>query len=151
MKPSILIVALLAAGVVACERRQVRVPSSDPTATPAFTAIPSIVFGPTPHPSQIDWEGRAREVHIGMRRSEVERLLPSYWRPPVAGEDFRRFATTTTITGGGQGVRYHVGEDVVATVHYDYTGVPRDNSGTATSYSSPDNQVTAPVQIERIK
>jgi hypothetical protein len=56
--------------------------------------------------------------------------------------------------GGGQAVRYHVAEEVLATVYYDYTGIARDSSGTATGadhYSSPDNQVTAPVLIERTR
>lgn len=66
-------------------------------------------------------------------------------------EDVARFSTMTTGTGGGQSVRYHVSEDVVVTVSYDYTGVPRDASGTALGYSSPDNAVTAPVRIEQAR
>ncbi len=86
-----------------------------------------------------------------MRRADVERLLPSYWRLPEDGEDSRRFMVVTMGTGGGQGVRYHVSENVEASVSYDYTGVPRDAKGTATDYTSPENKVTAPVQIVRSK
>jgi len=106
---------------------------------------------PIPDQDHIDWEARAREVRVGMRRADVERLLPAYWRPPEDGEDSRRFMLITMGTGGGQGVRYHVSENVEASVSYDYTGVPRDANGTATNHSSPENRVTAPVQIVRSK
>ena len=127
---------------------RVQSPEPAPAASPA--PKPSITFGPTPDTNKIYWEQRAKEVKIGMRRAEVERLLPSYSRPTVPGEDFRRFSTLTGGTGGGQGVRYHVSEDVEVIVSYDYTGVPRgDATGTAIDCSSPENRVTAPVQIER--
>ena len=143
MKTTPLIVGLLVLITAGCERRMVRVQSPEPASTPSFT------FGPTPDPNRINWEQRAKQIHIGMRRAEVERLLPPYSRPTAAGEDFRRFSTNTTINGGGQGVSYHVSDDIVVIVSYDYSGVPRDASGTTTDYSRPDNLVTAPVRIER--
>ena len=96
MKTAPLIVGLLVFVTAGCERRMVRVQSPEPASTPSFT------FGPTPDPNRINWEQRAKQIHIGMRRTEVERLLPPYSRPTAAGEDFRRFATDITRTGGGK-------------------------------------------------
>ena len=133
---------LLCLVLVGCERKVERIQP------PASAATPSITFGPTPNPNLIDWEGRAKQIQIGTRRAEVERLLPEYWRPPITVEDRRRFGTVTVGVGGGQSVSYRVSETVTVIVSYDYTGVPRDALGTATGYSSPENRVVAPVRIQ---
>jgi len=118
-------------------------PPAPPTPAPLIRLIPN--------QDHIDWEARAWQVRIGMRREEVERMLPSYWRLLENDESYRNFSVTTMSIGRSQVVRYHVSENVEAIVYYDSTGVSRDAHGTATSRTSPDNQVTAPVQIVRSK
>lgn len=84
------------------------------------------------------WTARVAQVHVGMRRAEVERILP----PVVAG--YRG----TTITGGAQGVHYYVAPGYSITIFYDYTGVQRDSKGLALFYESPENRVVEAPKLD---
>ena len=86
------------------------------------------------------WQSKATQVTVGMTRAEVEKFLPPHPQSPV----------TTTGTGGGQGVTYWVDANWCVSVAYDYTGVPRDEKGTALDTYSSENRVTrAPVLAQR--
>src|SRR5215216_3376299 len=75
------------------------------------------------------WADRVNQVRVGMRREEVERLLPL----PLTG-----YTEGTTFTGSAQGVQYFVAPGFKITIFYDYTG--------GTHGKSPENIVVqAPV------
>lgn len=87
------------------------------------------------------WMERVAQVRTGMRREEVERILPPYI-PPGGG-----YGAGTTINGGAQGVTYDIAPGYTVIIFYDYTGIPRDATGRALQYQSPDNRVLAPVKL----
>jgi len=87
------------------------------------------------------WTDRVAHVHAGMRREDVERILPPYI--PSGGG----YGATSTISGGAQGVTYDIAPGYTVIVFYDYTGVPRDVTGKALQYQSPDNRLLAPVKL----
>jgi len=87
------------------------------------------------------WQERAAQVQVGMRREEVERILPLYI-PPGGG-----YGAATTITGGAQGVTYNIAPGYRVILFYDYTGIPRDATGKALQYQSPDNRLLEPVKL----
>ena len=93
-------------------------------------SIPSLTPGPTPT-NFIEWEQRAKLIHVGMRREDVERVLLRGSKP-----DFELFGAM----GAGQCETYSLGHDLVASVCYDYNGGRRGK----------DNRATSPVKIGRI-
>jgi hypothetical protein len=96
------------------------------------------------------WRQRVDRVKVGMSRAAVEKLLPPAFPGPTHGE------------GCGQVVTYWVDPAWMLQVDYDYTGVDRDKTGNALSYTSPDNKVRAvptlirkdmpePIKIDSLK
>ncbi|HYC71425.1 MAG TPA: hypothetical protein VEB66_09480 [Opitutaceae bacterium] len=80
------------------------------------------------------WTERVNQVRVGMRREEVERILP---------RARTEYTESTTLSGGAQGVQYYVAPGIKVTIFYDYTGTPR---GSLSAVRSPDNRVIqAPV------
>lgn len=104
-----------------------------------------------PDPSErAKWEAQIKQVHVGMRRAEVERLLPPYRAPNSDGTEFALLpysGLTAGIQGGSQSIQYYVSTGWLVGIAYDYTGIPRDAAGTATKYESPDNRVLAPATL----
>ena len=90
------------------------------------------------------WNERLAQVHVGMRREEVERvLMTDAAGRPRAGRDYEE----ATITGGTQGVRYPVASDYSIIVFYDYTGT--DSANEAHALRSPENRVIEAPRLER--
>jgi hypothetical protein len=88
--------------------------------------------------SSMALRSKVAKISVGMKRSDVERILPSYSGGIGIG------------SGGSQTEIYFVDETWQVSVGYDYTGVPRDENGKALSSMSPDNRVlTAPVLSKR--
>lgn len=87
------------------------------------------------------WEARFNQVRIGMRRAEVERLLPLYVAPPNEAETSPYNIYSVNMAGGGQSILYYVSPGWQVTIFHDYTGVPRDAAGNATDPKSPENRV----------
>ena len=98
------------------------------------------------------WQQMADQVTVGMSRAEVEQLFPP--QPMSSG--------LTIIQGGSQITTYWVDPFWKVSVSYDYTGVPRNNSGKALSHESPENKVLAipiiiredmpkPIKLDSIK
>ncbi len=87
------------------------------------------------------WAERAQQIHVGMRREDVERILPPYV-PPEGG-----YTAKTGFTSSSQGVTYTVAPGYTVIVFYDYTGIPRDADDQASQHYSPDNRVLEPVKI----
>lgn len=87
------------------------------------------------------WTGRANQVRLGMRREEVERLLPPYVFTPGKSEPGPWGYASSTISGGAQAVSYYVAPRFRVTIFYDYTGAERDAGIVSTRHASPDNRV----------
>ena len=88
--------------------------------------------------NSITWSSKVADISVGMKRSDVERILPSGCGGLMIG------------SGGSQTEIYFVDETWQISVGYDYTGIPRDENGKALSSTSPDNRVlTAPVLSKR--
>ena len=85
------------------------------------------------------WRQRVDRVKVGMSRAAVEQLLPPQPASPVQ----------IHMEGCGQVVTYWVDPVWMLHVDYDYTGVARDKSGNALSYTSPDNKVRAVPTLTR--
>ena len=85
------------------------------------------------------WNERMAQVHVGMRREDVERVLMI----DAAGAGY---SGETTITGGAQGVRYPVASDYSIIVFYDYTGSTHLNG--SHSSRSPENRVIEAPKLE---
>ena len=99
-----------------------------------FLASVCVSCSRTPPQSGIDsdaafWQTRASQVHEGMRRVDVERLLP-----PRSGID-------QDGMGGSHSLLYALDSHWMVCICYDHTGVPRDSSGRALSPDSPENRV----------
>ncbi|HLK57931.1 MAG TPA: hypothetical protein VKU00_15295 [Chthonomonadaceae bacterium] len=77
------------------------------------------------------WGEKIAQVKPGMRRSEVEKLLPRS----------RSMVYETFIQGGSQVVAYWLDPHWKVRIAYDYTGIPRNAEGKALSYESADNRV----------
>ena len=90
------------------------------------------------------WQERVAQVHVGMRREEVERILPPY-DPPEGGSTVR-----SGFTSEEQGISYAVAPPYTVFVSYDYTGVPRDAQGKILERYSPDNRLLRPVKLRPI-
>jgi hypothetical protein len=103
-----------------------------------------------PAGERASWEQRIQQVHIGMRRAEVEKFLPQYVAPPTKTSDIIPYSEVLgTITGGSQTVAYYVSPGWRVCVPYDYTGIPRDAAGNATGdLNSPDNRVVGAITLE---
>ena len=82
---------------------------------------------------QAYWEDRASQVHPGMRRAEVERLLQLYQPPEHAaafvGGEFRKDHSGHSETGW-----YCLSPFFSVTIRYDYTGVE------GSPWTSPDQR-----------
>lgn len=89
-----------------------------------------------PVPELKFWMERVAQIHAGMRREEVERILPPQVPPQGGG-----------FTDTSQGITYTVAPGYTVYVQYDYTGVPRDANGKTLGYYSPDNILLAPVKL----
>jgi len=85
------------------------------------------------------WEERAAQVQVGMRREEVERILPHYVPPGGGAGEF------ALISGGAQGVTYNISPDYKVILFYDFTGIPRNATGQ--QFRSQDNRLLAPVKL----
>lgn len=95
----------------------------------------------------IDWPARAATVKVGMRRTEVEKILPKM-RPPRGSRVSRCFVT---VTDSWNAAVYWVAEDWRVTVKYDYSGAVKPvTASTMQDSVGPENRVTAPVRILRI-
>lgn len=81
------------------------------------------------------WMARVAGTHVGMKRGEVERILPPK-DPPRGG-----------FTDTAQGLTYTVAPGYTVIVHYDYAGSPRDAHGKLLDRYSPDNRLLAPVRL----
>lgn len=118
-----------------CERKIARVEPVDSAPTP------SNMLGPAPT-NFIEWEQRAKHIHVGMRREDAEHLLQ---------HDSRHYGLLIGAMGVGQCVTYVVSDDVTVNICYDYTGIERDTSGIAhySPYShSADNRVTRAASVQ---
>jgi hypothetical protein len=96
------------------------------------------------------WKERCEKVKVGMTRAEAEKILPPY-QPVSAGKELLILPYTARVvtgTGSRQAIRYYVSPGWCVVVTYDYTGVARDASGTATEYASPENKVLGPVELQ---
>ena len=94
------------------------------------------------------WTERVNQITVGMRRAEVERILPPYVAPKSNPELARYgYWIEGTISGGAKGIQYYVSPGYKVTVFYDYTGIPRDATGRALSTDSPDSRVIQPVEL----
>ncbi len=90
------------------------------------------------------WEMLARLVKPGMRRADVEKILP-----PFNDRKFMCYVITNG-SGGAQCVFYWVDPDWRVSIFYDRTGVQRDAAGNSLSDSSPDNRVLDEVKVEKL-
>jgi len=91
------------------------------------------------------WTARAQQIDVGMTRADVERILPHY--VPKRSKDFHYSLGGGPFTGSQQTMAYYVAAGYLVIVSYDYTGAPRDAVGNATSHTSPDNRVIAPITV----
>jgi len=87
-----------------------------------------------------EWQTRIEQIHVGMKRGDVERILPPCcWSPHHS-----------IFSGGAQGVTYWVDPHWKVSILYDYTGIPRDSSGQALSHESAENKVlTVPTLLRQ--
>jgi hypothetical protein len=75
------------------------------------------------------WRSMVSQVSVGMKRSDVEQLLP----PKISGIEIG--------TGSRQMETYCLDKTWQISITYDHAGVPRDEKGTALKSTSPDNRV----------
>jgi len=84
------------------------------------------------------WRSKVAQVALGMKRSDVERLLPS------------KIGGYTIESGSCQSELYFLDNGWQISICYDHASVRRDEKGTALESSSPDNRVlTVPVLSKR--
>jgi hypothetical protein len=89
-----------------------------------------------------------KRIQVGMRRAEAEEILSSLRSSRLRNAAIYH-GDETFGSGGAQVVGYVVDKDRVVMIQFDYTDVPRDSSGKATSYYSPENKVTAPATVKK--
>lgn len=92
----------------------------------------------TPH-TRDKWRTKAERVQIGMTRAEVSTLLPRHVQSP----------RIVTGTGSSQSEVFWVDPEWKVTVAYDYTGVQRNEEGTALSDESAANRVVSTPLVTR--
>lgn len=93
------------------------------------------------------WERAIQKVHAGMRRAEVEKLLPPYVAPAAKAPGILPYSSTViNAQGGSQTVAYFVSPGWRVSVPYDYTGIPQDAKGVS-DYRGPDNRVVGDVTL----
>ena len=66
------------------------------------------------------WQRRASKIHPGMRRSEVERLLP-WWKHPESGPSFIVGGSEQDRSGKSETEGYFLSQFFFASLRYDYT------------------------------
>ena len=81
------------------------------------------------------WMERVASIAVGMRRGEIERILPPISDPSAGFNDT------------SQGITYTVAPGYTVLVHYDYAGSPRDAQGKLLDRYSPDNRLIAPLRL----
>ena len=118
MRNALFVCCLLPLILAGCERKIARVQPTNPTPTPA------VKFDSKPT-NFTEWEQRAKQIPIGMRRTEVERILPAYWGSARDGNDLGRFASGGVGSGNRKTISYHVSDDVIVSFTYDW---PQDPS-----------------------
>jgi hypothetical protein len=103
--------------------------------------------GPEPdHLERANWEARVQRVQQGMRRAEVERLLPPYMA--IAGEGLLPYSgQSALLTGGSQTISYYVSPGWRVSIPYDYTGITSGKAEGPDRYNSPDNRVIGPATL----
>ena len=121
-----------------------------PTHITILFGLVMLTAGCATHDERAIWEQRIQKVHVGMRRAEVEKLLPQYVAPITKSTVFLPYGDgMTLIHGSSQVVSYYVSPGWRVWVPYDYTGVPRDAAGRVTDVlTSPDNRVIGAVTLK---
>jgi hypothetical protein len=96
------------------------------------------------------WERQMRKVSLGMRREQVEQLLPPY-NPAQTKTIFGIVPYSSRVvlsTGGSQTILYYVSEGWRVSISYDYTGTEATATNVRPNYSNPDNRVVALPTLE---
>jgi len=95
-----------------------------------------LISGCQPKPDDSDlWVEKIKCVKIGMRRADVEKILPPY----LAVNRIR----DRVITPANQCLLYDLDDKWKVYITYDLTGSPRDRIGRFLGLDSPENRVTS--------
>jgi len=91
-----------------------------------------------PKPMGEVWKERAEQIEPGMKRAEVETLLP-----PAQGGPIKR-----SVQADSQILTYWLDNEWKVAIEYDFSGLPEDQDR-RTEFDSPENQVLTPPVLER--
>jgi hypothetical protein len=97
-------------------------------------------------PKRIEWQRRAKLVQIGMRRTEVERLLPPYEFPENGPHPSTGMFMDNVVPGKRQYEWYYVSPEFIVSLYYDYTG-PFPNRGLPLIGMGPNQRILDKVVI----
>jgi hypothetical protein len=118
-----------------------------------WTQFTTRIHGTKPEAAELEmYVDRVKNIILGMRREDVERMLAAYDVPAHhrGFVPYSRALPTTPGDGTGQSTVYGIAPSWEIILSYDFTSDATSATGTTKGTTSPHNRVNRPAILERL-